>query len=149
MLDLRRATIVVDADEPPYVHRADDDLGAYLARIAGDVGPTAAAGNTTIAIGRRAAVRLAPTLGPALAGAIDGLTAQSYALAAGRLADGGRVLLVAGGDDQGTKFGVLELVARTIDPATGSVPEDLRVRAAPTFRRRGIYLHLGWVYHRP
>jgi hypothetical protein len=160
---LRDAAVVVHEQEPPSVRHAAADLADFLRESGGgmarvlpvralDALPVSPATLVFVGSRMRDALRAA---GAAPGHAVSGEEGPGFFHLMAFAYRGAPAVLAAGAcdlpdDAEGARLAVvtLQLRARVGDGAI-DLPAGLTEYRAPRFRRRGVYAHQHWAYHRP
>jgi hypothetical protein len=144
-LDLSRAVLVAETNQPAYVKHAVRELQAYLAEIAGTVPPISASvsagASPAIIVGRAAGQRVPVE-------ATTTLGEEGYVIRSSTQ-QGRECVIVSGGTSKGTKFGVYALMARVRPSGRKAWLEGpVDVASKPAFPLRGMHLN-GWPFKYP
>jgi hypothetical protein len=153
-LDLRDSCILVNREEPPYVHRAISDLGNEIRDSTRETVPifeswshASASGKPLVIVVGRGAAESVPGFDKQLLASLDGdgFILRSVLLDGKQNRQG---LVAAGADSHGTNYAVLDLVRRISQNFQLSAA-GLNVREDPRYELRGTYAHPAWVYNHP
>ena len=153
-ISLRDAEIRMAPGLPLFVNRAVEDLRTVIAQRTGRQPETAPA-DAPDRIGRGPLIEVGLTPWKQVAESLpisDRGRAEAYVLTVE--SDPGEssrsVISIAGSDEQGLKFGVIELIRRLrLKAGDVAIASPLRVVGSPAMATRSMYAHLHWSYNRP
>ena len=167
-LTVENAVIVVDADEPSYVHHTISEVQTQVQGISGfrplltyslldglkkddvlEYGYTVNP-DVVIVVGRSMVAELKnycdvkSSISDSDPGE-QGFVIRSFEITAGRVG-----IMICGSDPMGTNYGLMEFRQRLIESPTGlDYPEGLEIRNSPLYKKRGLYVHQHWKYNYP
>jgi hypothetical protein len=141
-IELDRAVIAADAEQPAFVRHRMEDLGGYLREITGAPVPLEAAlrdgPGTFIVVGTPLAERALGASWPR-----DKLGDEGF-LIRSQTSSGRTCLVVAGATPAGTKFGVAGLMKMVkVEGKQAFIEGPVDLVSRPAFARRGMHLN-GW-----